>query len=556
MVYRATHVALDRPVALKLITPDLADEPGFRERFQRESRIAGAIDHPHVITVHDAGEEDGVLFITMRLIEGADLKALLESEGRLEPRRAARIVSQVAGALDAAHARGLVHRDVKPANVLIADIDEHEVVYLTDFGLTKRKTSLQGFTRTGEIVGTLDYIAPEQIRGDPVDARTDVYALGCLLFHLVTGRVPFPNDVYAAKVFAHLSKPAPDVTSEVPSAGAALDAVVRRAMEKDPDLRYQTAGELGAAAVSAAAEAQAVPGVGEDNAVTAPRAIPAGADGAGPTAPGSTQTGAAVTQPRAGAPSRLRRGRVAGLAVALVVAVAAAIVGVLASSPSESPKLDAGEMRAALDSYQASLTNGDFGGLDRLLAPSFTRRLLADKPVDRAAALAGYRNAFKFRGTAPRYSLSNVQLSPGDGTATAHYSFTGESKPHLGDYGFNRFHMVQRDGQVQIDRVETYPDVIVFPPPGLKPSDFPITATITAATQSGGRGVTIASATSRLAQAPDAMDVPLNATGRGLLHSRQPFRARTLIQLADGRRLPEQSYVSHFEPGSAQTSRG
>ncbi|MDT7602001.1 MAG: eukaryotic-like serine/threonine-protein kinase, partial [Pseudonocardiales bacterium] len=383
--------------------------------------------------------------------------------------------------------------------------------------------------------GTLDYIAPEQIRGDPVDARTDVYALGCLLFHLITGQVPFPNDVYAAKVFAHLSNPPPEVTSQVPSAGPALDAVVRRAMEKDPELRYQSAGELGEAAVRAAAEA---PDVTTEDALTAPRAIPAQAESP-PAAPETTRLPPTP-------PPRHRR-RLAGYAAAIAVAVAAIRVGVLAGSSSDSSGLDETKMRNALDSYQASLTNGDMAALERVLAPNFTRKLLADEPVDRTEALASYRDGFKFRGSSPRYSLSNLKLSPSDGTATAHYSFTGEQKAHLGDYGFNRFHLVERDGRVQIDRVETYPDVIAFLPPGLKPSAFPATVKLTATTRTGGRTVTIASGTTQVAKAPDAMDLPLNSAGRQVLHVGQPFRARTVIQLADGRRLPEQSYVGHFE---------
>jgi serine/threonine protein kinase len=535
LVYRATHVALDRPVAIKLIASELAEEPGFRERFQHESRVAGGIDHPHVIPVYHAGEEDGVLFITMRLIEGSDLKALIESDGRLAPRRAARIVSQVAGALDAAHARGLVHRDVKPANVLIADAGESEVVYLTDFGLTKRTSSLKGFTRTGEIVGTLDYIAPEQIRGDPVDARTDVYALGCLLFHLITGQVPFPNDVYAAKVYAHLTSPAPDVTSVVPSAGAGLDAVVRRAMSKDPEERFQTAGELGAAAVAAIEEASPPAGVGAADATTAARPIP-----------GSRPLPSSADEISPSAEPGLRRPRVAGLALALLVAVAAAFGGLLASGSSDSPKLSADKMRTTLDSYQASLTNGDIGALERVLAPNFTRKLLAGKPTGRTQSIAAYRASFKFRGSSPRYALSSVQLSPADGTASAHYSFTGEQRAHLGDYGFNRFHMVEHNGQVQIDRVETFPDVIAFLPPNLKPSAFPVTVELTATIDAGGRKVTIASGTTRLARAPDAIDLPLNSAGRGLLHAGEQFVARTTVQLADGRRLPQQSYTGHF----------
>src|SRR4051794_24070956 len=253
VVYRAKHLALDRPVALKLITPDLASEPGFRERFQRESRIAAALDHPNVITVHHAGEEDGRLFITMRLIDGEDLGALLKREGRLAPERATRIVAQVGAALDAAHRAGLVHRDVKPANVLVSGSGDDERVFLTDFGLTKRDTSTVSLTRTGEIVGTLDYIAPEQIRGGAVDARTDVYSLGCMLFHLVTGRVPFPADMHAAKVYAHLTDDPPRVTEFAPDAPPALDAVVARAMAKAPASRYQAAGELAEAARAATA---------------------------------------------------------------------------------------------------------------------------------------------------------------------------------------------------------------------------------------------------------------------------------------------------------------
>src|SRR4051794_1757487 len=317
VVYRAKHLALDRPVALKLITPDLASEPGFRERFQRESRIAAALDHPNVITVHHAGEEDGRLFITMRLIDGEDLGALLKREGRLAPERATRIVAQVGAALDAAHRAGLVHRDVKPANVLVSGSGDDERVFLTDFGLTKRDTSTVSLTRTGEIVGTLDYIAPEQIRGEAVDARTDVYALGCMLFHLVTGRVPFPADMHAAKVYAHLTDEPPRVTEFAPAAPPALDAVVARAMAKDPEQRYQTAGELGAAARAATAPAPA------------PEARP-----------------------------RLRRLAPALIALVVGIAVAAGLIlGRGSSGGGDGGDVTSSAVHATLDSYQASLTN-------------------------------------------------------------------------------------------------------------------------------------------------------------------------------------------------------
>ena len=196
VVYRARQVALDRAVALKLVAPELVKEPGFRERFQRESRIAASIDHPNVIPIYHAGEEDGKLYITMRYVEGTDLREMITQRGKLPFAEAARIVSEVAAALDAAHARGLVHRDVKPANVLI---DGSGRAYLTDFGLTKHAGSASGLTKTGMFVGTLDYIAPEQLQGGEVDARVDVYALGCVLYQSLTGVVPFPRDTEPAK---------------------------------------------------------------------------------------------------------------------------------------------------------------------------------------------------------------------------------------------------------------------------------------------------------------------------------------------------------------------
>src|SRR5215217_4957258 len=200
VVYRATELTLDRVVALKLIAPALAGDPDFRARFLRESRAAASIEHPNVLPIYYAGELDDELYIVMRYVDGQDLRTLVRASGRLDAGRVAAIVAQVGAALDAAHARGLVHRDVKPANVLLA-ADDH--AYLTDFGLAKHMESTAALSKPGGWVGTLGYVAPEQIRGERVDARTDVYALGCVLYFMLTARVPCERETDHAKLWAH-----------------------------------------------------------------------------------------------------------------------------------------------------------------------------------------------------------------------------------------------------------------------------------------------------------------------------------------------------------------
>ena len=249
VVYGAQELALQRPVALKLILPEHSRDDRFRERFRRESRIAAAIDHPNVIPIFDAGDEDGVLYITMRLVDGTDLRALIAAEGRIEPLRAARIVRQVGAALDAAHARGMLHRDVKPSNVLLARRDH---VYLSDFGLAKLAASVGEPTRHGSIVARAEYVAPEQILNQRIDARVDVYALGCLLFETLTGEPPFAGWVEGPGAMAHLNAPPPSPVELCPDLPREFDDVVRRAMAKDPSERYPSAGDLGQAALVAA----------------------------------------------------------------------------------------------------------------------------------------------------------------------------------------------------------------------------------------------------------------------------------------------------------------
>ena len=268
LVYRARQLRPDRLVAVKVIMPDLAGDDDFRARFEQEASLAAQIEHPNVIPIYEVGDADDLLYIVMRFVESNDLSHLLRSHQRLAPAHAARLVSQIGAALDAAHARDLVHRDVKPANVLVTGRYPEEHLYLTDFGLTKRITDVTGggMTATGGFVGTLDYIAPEQVSGNPVDARADVYALGCVLHQLLTGVVPFPRDQEVAKIFAHMSAPPPPPSLIAPDTPSALDAVVQRAMAKDAADRFQSAGELGRAAVAAAGGAAAsrasVSGVG------------------------------------------------------------------------------------------------------------------------------------------------------------------------------------------------------------------------------------------------------------------------------------------------------
>ncbi len=245
VVYRAEHLNLRRRAAVKIIAPDLAESEGFRERFTREARIAAALQHPNIVTVYDAGEVDGLLYLAMQYIEGSDLAAMLRDDGRLRPYRAIDVCRQVAAALDAAHAMGLIHRDVKPANVLI----EGRTAFLTDFGLTKRLEGEQTqLTRAGDVVGTIHYVAPEQIEGAAVSARTDVYSLGCLLYHCLTGLVPFARDTDVAVIYAHLSEPPPKVSSVRPELAEGLDGVIAKALDKSPDRRFGSCRDLMSAA--------------------------------------------------------------------------------------------------------------------------------------------------------------------------------------------------------------------------------------------------------------------------------------------------------------------
>src|SRR5439155_5272015 len=239
VVYLAEHLRLKRKVALKVLVPELASDERFRERFVIESELAASLEHPNIVPIYDAGEADGLLYIARRFVEGPDLKSLIEREGALEPERTGGLVSQVSAALDAAHAKGLIHRDVKPANVLL-DRDDH--AYLTDFGLTKRPDQTTGLTRTGQFVGSVDYAAPEQFEDKPLDGRTDVYSLGCVAYESLTGQVPFRREHEAAVMYAHLRDPPPAPSTIRPELGPGVDSAVRTAMAKAPGDRQASAG--------------------------------------------------------------------------------------------------------------------------------------------------------------------------------------------------------------------------------------------------------------------------------------------------------------------------
>ncbi|MFF6954264.1 serine/threonine-protein kinase [Streptomyces iakyrus] len=241
VVYRARDLRLERTVALKLLAPELARNDTFRRRFTHESRAAAAIDHPHIVPVFEAGETDGVLYIAMRYVAGSDLRHVLDRDGPMPPVTAVRVAAQVASALDAAHDHGLVHRDVKPGNILVSrgtDSDHPEHVYLTDFGLTKKSLSLTGFTTVGQFVGTLDYVAPEQISGKPVDARCDVYGFACVVFETLAGHPPFLRDDDMALLWAHQYDEPPPLTEDRPDLDPRVDPVFAQALAKSPDDRY------------------------------------------------------------------------------------------------------------------------------------------------------------------------------------------------------------------------------------------------------------------------------------------------------------------------------
>jgi serine/threonine-protein kinase len=272
IVYKAEHIKLERTVALKLLSPQLSEDEDFRERFQRESKVAAALEHPNIIPIYEAGDENGVFYIAMRYVDGADLKTRLKQDGPLDAAQVASLVSQVAAALEAAHEKGLIHRDVKPANILIAvgaGVEGSDHAYLSDFGVAKN-TAAAGFTKTGLFVGTADYASPEQIEGRELDGRADVYSLGCVTYEALTATPTYEKDSEVAMMYAHLLEPPPKLTEKRPDLSPEVDEVIAKAVAKSKEDRYARPTDfavalkqaVAAGAVGAAAAAPQ-PGGGE-----------------------------------------------------------------------------------------------------------------------------------------------------------------------------------------------------------------------------------------------------------------------------------------------------
>ena len=453
IVYRATQLSLGRPVAVKLITPERAGDPGFRERFERESRVAAAIDHPNVIPVYAAGEESGHLYLVMRYVKGIDLQGLLARERRISAARVAAIACQIGAALDAAHAVGLVHRDVKPANVLLSG--EH--AYLADFGLSQLVGGDTRLTSTGQWIGTVDFMAPEQFSGAEVDARADIYALGCVLFDALCGQVPYPRGTVPATMFAHMSDPPPrptEVAGDVPSG---FDRVIARALEKDPERRYPSAGDLGRAALAAA---EGRPVTESERTVArgaaAPRDDDAAVNGRGrdggaangrtavtaiaPQARDRTARKPPTTLPLGDRPRRRIRGRARTMvAGALALASAAVAVALLAGSgdggdgarSQPGASVDEGEVEALANEFAAAYGKEDSAELGKLLTRDAERVVPGARQEGRAAVLQAYRSQFEDSETRS-FELRDLAATGGTtGRATARFVATYAGEPDV-----------------------------------------------------------------------------------------------------------------------------
>ncbi|WP_445148517.1 protein kinase domain-containing protein [Baekduia sp. Peel2402] len=490
VIYRATELRLGRPVALKLIATEQASDPDVRERFEREARLTASIEHPNVVPVYGAGEEDGHLYLVMRFVPGTDLHHLLRSEGRLAPARAASIVAQVADALDAAHAAGLVHRDVKPANILIGAASPTNVpegmrnhAYLSDFGITRVQTSDTRITDSGNWIGTVDFMAPEHLRGEPTDARADVYALGCVLYTALTGKPPFRRETVPATITAHLHEPPPRPSLDVPGIPEAFDSVIARALAKEPSERYPSAGDLGRAARAAVAGERVSTARGSvaTGAATPEKAEPTrmaplpgatavlerpGNDDATRVAGAGAGGGAAGDN---GAPPPRRpgdvkvqrgRGRKQALAATIVVLLIPAVLFIRwvggAGDGTKTGPLSAGEVRSAAQKFASAYTDENPDALRRVLTPNVRRYgTTADVQRGRLAVVNTYKSQFA-ADNVQKYELSDLKTTGGTaGRAEGKYTVTRQGAAPI--TGRIVFGVVRRDGAARIDLIATEP---------------------------------------------------------------------------------------------------
>ena len=374
-VYLAKHERLGRKVALKVISPELAHDEDFRARFLRESQLAASLDHPNVIPIYDADEFEGVLFLAMRYVDGPSLQALLRSRGSLSQTETLRIAEQIGGALEAAHIANLVHRDVKPANILIAGGGEH--AYLCDFGLA-RHTSSQGLTRTGFFLGSIDYCAPEQIQGGDVDGRADVYSLGCVVFHCLAGQPPYRRETEFAVLNAHINDPPPSLSTLRPDLPRGIDGVIATAMAKHRDHRYSRAGAVSGALRKALGEGP------EDGETRPARAPVSGAD---------QDRVATVAAAR---PRHRRRVWIAAALVLAVLAAAGVVTAVLVlRSPAEKPKTHDPAVRTFVSRLETILGQSAAArhGVANVLTHGFSCAISLKMAHDRMSNLVSQRRA-------------------------------------------------------------------------------------------------------------------------------------------------------------------
>jgi hypothetical protein len=444
VVYRATDRRLNRPVAIKLIADERASDTAFRERFEREAQLTAAIDHPNVIPVYAAGEIDGQLYLATRFVDGTDLHECLRREGPLAPERAAEVVQQVGAALDAAHAAGLVHRDVKPANVLLSG--RH--AYLSDFGLTRSVEATAQLTDTGERLGTVDFMSPEQLRGQRVDARSDVYALGCLLFTALTGGPPFHRGTAAATISAHLESPPPRA-SDYPGVPDEFDAVLARALEKDPERRYPSAGDLGRAAV-AAAQGQATRELGHS--VARGEAAPLAETRALPeTRPVEPPPTARVALKE----NKPRHLVIEALVIAAFLVIALVVIALALAGGGSDPTrpLSSSDVAGAARSFARAYAHENTRALARLLSPDVQRVSASDVQRGRTSVVAAYRTQFRSQATRA-YRLADLQVESGPvGRAEARFTVERAGRPPI--TGQVVFGVERRNGRPRIRLIAT-----------------------------------------------------------------------------------------------------